>query len=252
MASSNESLQTSSISLQILDIVKKKQRARLSEIADQLDMAVSSVHAHLVTLQKHGFIVKDGNAYQLGMKLFHLGEHARARDDGFEIVRQRAHELSRELNEEVAFAVEEQLRTIIVFDETTSPTEEGYQVGRYFYMHNSASGKAILAEWARSQIESVIDEWGLPRETENTITTRDELFDEIKQTRSRGYSVNNQEALEGLKAIGMAITLSDDSVFGSLDISGPPYRLENESQIATRLEAAVDDIETELREMYQQ
>jgi DNA-binding IclR family transcriptional regulator len=112
-------------------------------------------------------------------------------------------------------------------------------------MHNSASGKAMLAEWSRERIEEVLDRWGLPKETENTIQSRAELYEELKRTRKRGYSLNNQEALEGLMAVGMAITSPDGSVLGSLDVSGPPYRL-SEEQIASELRETVTQIEREI------
>lgn len=245
MVENGRELQTTATSLQVLDVIRRREGARLSEIADALGLANSTVHAHLTTLRNYEFVVKEGNEFHLGIKLFHFGERARHRKPEYEIVRQHAYELSHRLNEEVAFAIAEHGRSVIIFDENNDPAKEGFQVGRYFYMHNSASGKAMLAAFPRERVEAVIDRWGLPKETENTIQTRADLFAELEETRERGYAVNRQEALEGLMAIGMAITNPDGSVLGSLDVSGPPYRLD-ESEIATELKRTVEAIEDEI------
>jgi DNA-binding IclR family transcriptional regulator len=247
MASAGRTLQTTVTSAEVLEVVDREDGARLSEIADALGLAESTVHAHLSTLHDLEFVVKEGHEYQLGMKLFHLGQRARHRKPEHGVVRRHAHELSLELNEEVSFAVAEHGRTVILFDETTDPATEGFQVGRYFYMHNSASGKAILAELSRERVDQIIDRWGLPRETDRTIGSREELYAELEETRERGYSVNRQEALEGLTAFGMAVHNPDGSVLGSLDVSGPPYRL-SEEEVIGPLEQTVGAIEAELAE----
>lgn len=238
-------LTTTATSLRVLDVIKRREGARMSEIASELDLANSTVHAHLTTLRNHELVVKEGNVFHLGIKLFHFGEQARHRKPEYEIVRRHAHELSNRLSEEVAFAITEHGRSVIIFDENNDPAKQGFQVGRYFHMHNSASGKAMLAEWSRERVDEVLDRWGLPQETENTIQSRAELYEELARTRERGYALNDQEALEGLMAIGMAITNPDGSVLGSLDVSGPPYRL-SEERIVPELRETVTEIEHEI------
>ena len=238
-------LTTTATSLRVLDVIKRREGARMSEIASELDLANSTVHAHLTTLRNHELVVKEGNVFHLGIKLFHFGEQARHRKPEYEIVRRHAHELSNRLNEEVAFAITEHGRSVIIFDENNDPAKQGFQVGRYFHMHNSASGKAMLAEWSRERVDEVLDRWGLPQETENTIQSRTGLYEELARTRERGYALNDQEALEGLMAIGMAITNPDGSVLGSLDVSGPPYRL-SEERIVPELRETVTEIEHEI------
>lgn len=245
MTGPGRTLQTTATSLAVLETINRNDGARMGDIATELDLAESTVHAHLSTLHDLEYIVKKGHEYQLGMKLFHLGQQARHRRPEYEAVRKHAHDLSLELREEVSFAIPEHGRAVILFDENTDPTTEGFQVGRYFYMHSSASGKAILAELPRERVDEVIDRWGLPRETERTITDRETLYAELDETAERGYSVNDQEALDGLTAFGMAVHNPDGSVLGSLDVSGPPYRL-SEDDIVGPLRRTVAAIEADL------
>lgn len=234
---------TTATSLRVVDAIDELDGARLTEIAEEVDLSTSTVYTHLNTLTDHGYITKIGDRYELGLNLFHLGEEARRRDDRYELARESALELANTMGEEVSFAVEENARSIILFDEVSTPTVEGFQVGHRFYMHNSASGKAMLAEFSDEYIDEVIERWGLPRETPNTITDRDRLFDEIEKVRSQGYAVNDQEALEGLRSVAIAVKNPDGTVFGSLDVSGPPYRLPADTELVELLQPVVFDLE---------
>jgi DNA-binding IclR family transcriptional regulator len=250
MPDTGRELNTTATSLQVVDVIERLDGARLSDIAEETGLAHSTVHAHLTTLQNHEFVVKEGNEFYLGIKLFHLGEQARHRKPAYQLARKKAHGLSHELNEEVAFAISEHGRSVIIFDENNDPTTEGFQVGHYFYMHNSASGKAMLAEFSRERVDDIVDRWGLPSQTDRTIDSRAELYDELERTHERGYSVNRQEALEGLMAIGMAVKNPDGSVLGSLDVSGPPYRL-SVDDILPQLRRTVSELEAEIAAQYE-
>lgn len=237
---------TTATSLRVVDAVDELDGARLTEIAEEVGLSTSTVYTHLETLNDHGYVKKMNDRYELGLKLFHLGEEARRRDDRYDLARESALKLANTTGEEVSFAVEENGRSVILFDEVSNPSVEGFQVGHQFYMHNSASGKAMLAEFPDEYIEDVIEKWGLPRETPNTITDRDRLFEEIETVRSQGYAVNDQEALEGLRSVAIAAKNPDGTVFGSLDVSGPPYRLPSDTELVELLRPVVSELEREL------
>ncbi|WP_436346809.1 IclR family transcriptional regulator [Natronorubrum sp. FCH18a] len=241
-----ERRKTTAISLRIVDTIEELDGATLSEIAEHMEFSTSTLYTHLNTLEECGYVTKIGDRYHLGLKLFRLGEAARYRDDRYQLAKKKAFELANTTNEEVSFAVEENGRSIILFDETNNPSMEGFQVGHYFYMHNSASGKAMLAKFDEERRNGILDRWGLPRETEKTIVNQDELHNELELVREQGYAVNDQESLEGLRSVAVAIEASDGDVFGSLDVSGPPYRLPPDEELAELLQDAVDELEAEL------
>lgn len=61
-----------------------------------------------------------------------------------------------------------------------------------------------------------------------TISDRAELFDTVEQIRSRGYSVNDQGYIEGLRSVGAPIVGPDDAAIGGLSIAGPIDRIKGE------------------------
>jgi DNA-binding IclR family transcriptional regulator len=235
MDANDSTLQTSTTSLAILDAIADHDGASLSELADQFDLAQSTIHTHLTTLYENGVIVKEGSEYYPGLKLLGLGEIAKNRKSEYQIARREAQGLAENVNEEVAFSVEEHGRAIIVFAENSDPSREGFQAGRRFYMHASAGGKAILSKFDDEHIDDVIERWGLPHLTDHTITDREALFDDIERIRERGYSISDQEALDGLTAIGVPVMYPDGQVFGSLDVSGPAYRIAEKRDTITGL-----------------
>jgi DNA-binding IclR family transcriptional regulator len=243
---SGRTLDTTETTLEVLETVMRLDGARMAEIADHLGMAESTVHSHLNTLRKHHYVTKTGDVYQLGLKLFNVGQRARYRDPRYRVAKNEAQRLAGQVNEEVNFSMAEHGRVVTLFDEVDNTAIEGIQVGEIFYMHNTASGKSILAELPKQRVEEIINYWGLPATQENTVTDREELFEELQRTRERGYAVNRQETIEGLRAIGMAILNSDGSVFGAIDISGAPYRLQDGEQLISKLSATVENIEQEI------
>ncbi|RQG90076.1 IclR family transcriptional regulator [Natrarchaeobius halalkaliphilus] len=239
---------TTKTSLAVVEAINELDGATLSELADHTGLATSTLHTHLRTLEETEYVTRIDNTYQLGLKLFYLGENARRRDSRYTLAKEKAFRLANQVSEEVNFAVEEYGRSIMLFDETPSPSDTGFQVGRYFHMHSSASGKAMLAEYSEQRVDEIIDKWGLPKYTENTITDIDELRGELETIREQGYAVNQQEELEGLHSVAMVINNPDGSVFGSLDVSGPPYRLPEDHEIAAQLQPVVEELESELED----
>lgn len=240
-----ETRKTTETSLSILEAINELNGATLSTLSDHTGFATSTIHTHLKTLNNAGYITKIGKGYELSFKLFHIGENARYRDKRYQLARQTVSNLADQVSEEVNFSVAEHNQSIVLF-EASSTREEDFQVGRYFHMHSSASGKAMLANYSNERVRSVIEECGLPKHTDQTITDTNELIKELSRVREQGYAVNQQEEISGMQAIAIAVNNPDGSVFGTLDISGPPYRLQSDDQIADQIQPFVDKLEKKL------
>lgn len=239
---------TTQTSLSIVEAINDLSGATLSELSDYTGLATSTVHTHLRTLERLEYVVESDGEYRLGLKFFHLGESSRMRDSRYRLARQTATELANVVSEEVNFSVEEYGRSVVLFNELGGTTHGEFQVGRYFDMHSSASGKAMLAEFDEARVWEFIDDRGLPEYTDNTITDPERLFTELSTIREQGYAVNRQEEVEGLRAVGMAVTEADGSVFGALDISGPSYRQPDDEEVAGQLQPFVEELETAIQE----
>lgn len=118
-----------------------------------------------------------------------------------------------------------------------------------FILHNTAVGKAILANLPRMRVEQILDTWGLPEETENTITDRETLYAELETVREQGYAINPAENFKELYGIGVAATDHADNVIGAFSVTGPEHSLsgpEKEASIADTVVEIVNEYELEL------
>ncbi|NHN48048.1 IclR family transcriptional regulator [Halostella sp. JP-L12] len=236
-------------SLEILHLIKSEEGARLSDIATQLELSKSTVHSHLNTLQSYGYITKKGEIYRLGLKFFHVGQHTRNRNDRYQLAKEKTSELAESLNHAVDFDVETNGKIMVLFHEANESTEVGLKEGDYLHLHTSSTGKAILAELPEKRVTELLDRERMPKETEYTITEPDNLREELRETSERGYAIVDQEWLEGLRAVGVAVTLPDGSPFGALSAGGPTYRLTTETietDVAPKLMETAKELEDEI------
>ena len=236
-------------SLDIVHLIESREGARLSEIARRLDLSKSTVHSHLTTLRKYGYVTKEGEIYHLSLKFFHLGQYTRNRNVRYRLAAEKTRELAEQLNHSIDFDVETNGQMLTLFHEADESAEVGLDEGDYLYVHTSSTGKAVLAELPEERIAVILDQWGMPRETDNTLTEPAELATELERIRERGFAIVNQEWLEGLRAVGVAVTLPDGRPFGGLSAGGPTYRLTDETiqtEIAPTLLRAAKELEEEV------
>ncbi len=213
---------------QLVETLIERDGAQVVELAEELDLAKSTVHQHLSTLRKDGYLVKEDGEYQVGLRFLSIGEYAQKRQEEYHLAKPMVEKITEKTDERAQFFVEEHGRAIYLY---TQSGEQGVkadrQIGERRYLHSSAGGKAILAHMDRDRIETVLDRWGLPAETEHTITSRDRLFEEVAAVRERGFSINKEESIPGLWAIGVPVVANGD-VVGAFSVSGPRHRMEND------------------------
>lgn len=224
--------------------------ARLAELSDSLDMPKSTVHSHLATLRNRGYVVQEGGVYFVGLLFLNLGTGARDRHRLYEIAKPKMERLARETNERSQLMIEEQGRGIYVYRARGSHSiQTASRIGRPRYLHTSSAGKAILAQYSDERVSRIIDQWELKSMTEQTLTTQNQLLEELETIRDQGYATNREERLEGLWAIGTAIQ-GPHGVLGALSVSGPTFRIkeqQREEDIRNQLLGIVNEIELELR-----
>jgi len=79
----------------------------------------------------------------------------------------------------------------------------------------------------RERVDQILNQHGLPQVTENTITDRQELFDELDTVREQGFAIDNEERVDGVWCIGAPIK-SEGNVLGAVSVSGPTNRMKSE------------------------
>ena len=233
----------------LVELLRELDGAGVTELAERLGVAKSTVHGHLTTLRQRGFAVKRGGGYELGLRFFEYGQYVRSR---LEIVQSgtfAVERLEEETGEMVWLLTHQNGKAIYVYGRAgDNDIDVNTILGTRTHMHCNSGGKAILAHLPESTARHVVDAHGLPRRTDRTITDPDRLFDELDRIEEQGYALNRSEDLAGIHAVGVPL-LVDGDVQGALSVAGPAHRLSRErceGPVLDRLRAATDEIDLTL------
>lgn len=99
MESRNDAPKTLSSVEKTLDIIEalwKLDGAGVTELADFLDMSKGTVHVHLSTLERSGFVISKEGQYELGLRFLNFGEYVKRSQPLHEVVEPAVEELAAE------------------------------------------------------------------------------------------------------------------------------------------------------------
>lgn len=232
---------------EILEAIHANKGATLPALANELDMAKSTIHRHLQTLLHRQYIVHDGDQYYLSLRFLEFGRQAQTRKKGYPMVEEKVKQLAEETGERVQFIVEEHGQAVYVYRESGShavQTDPG--IGKRIPIHTTSAGKAILAHLEEDYVNRIFDQYGLSALTEFTETDEEALFEEFERIRDRGYSINKQENVEGLHALGTTVQDEHGDVLGAISISGPSHRMKGklfEEELPNLLLGTANEVE---------
>lgn len=232
----NESrtIESVEVACDIIEVLRETGGATVTEIGDRVDLSLGSIYTHLATLRANNYVIQEDKQYRLSPRFVTLGEHVRNHSELYNAGTKKADEIAEETGEAVNLMTEYNGLKVILyqaFGQNAAGTE--YHVRNREepkrYLHYSASGKAMLAGFSEEKVQRIIDEHGLEQRTENTITDEDRLFDELETVSDQGFALNDEEQVNGLRAVGAAITNSEGSVIGSISLSAPKHRMRGET-----------------------
>jgi DNA-binding IclR family transcriptional regulator len=245
-------LKTIETATDIIDIIQKLNGAEINELAQELDLAQSTVYGYVNTLENQGYLTQEDELYYLGLEFLNKGGHTRTRKSEYEFVIKKVNDLVNRTAERAQFIVEENGRGYYIHTATgENAVHVDARVGKKIHLHASSAGKALLAAFSETRVRQILEQWGTPSYTQQTLTGRDDLLAELSSIRERGYSISDQESIEGLRAIGVAIHPDDDKEpVGAISLSGPAHRLKGtwfEQELPDIVRGVVNEIELDLK-----
>lgn len=219
----------------------------VTELANQLGMGKSGVHNHLTTLQKHGYVLKSGDQYRLGLKFLEIGGHTRKSMEFYQVAEPEVKSLATETGELANLLVEEQgMGVYLMRSKGDDAVDLDTYAGLRTNLHTTALGKVILAYLPEPRVEEIIEQRGLEQETPKSIGTREELYEAIDDIRERGYAIDDGERLAGLRCLAAPVKTSSGEVLGSISVSAPASRVSDEdlhNELPERVLSAANVVE---------
>lgn len=202
----------------------------LSQLAQSLQMPKSTLLNMLRTLEMFGIIRKSesNQSYHLGLELLEMGYSVRKALPIIQYAIPLMEEVQEKTNKIIYFTIPKKGK--VLYLEGIYPTKRtvSYSVtGKTLPMHCTGCGKAMLSQMTEEDVQKIIDCYGLPRLTQETITDYDTLMQTLCQDRERGYSIDRGEETPGVKCVAVAIK-GREQVLGAISISGSTMSMQDE------------------------
>lgn len=206
-------------SFTILEAVRDRESAGVTEIARAVDLSKSAVYKHLTTLTQLGYLVKEGTTYHLSLSFQGLSTQARERHP-IRSAEPAIDNLSRTTGKLANFMIYENGYGIYAYQAHTDADEPPLPAFSHVPLHATAGGKTILAYLPNGKRETVLDNRGLPTVTEKTITDRETLRSELQSVRDRRVAFDREEFATGFQCVGSPVVDSNANPIGAVSVSG--------------------------------
>jgi IclR family acetate operon transcriptional repressor len=203
----------------------------LTDVAQRVQLAPSTAHRLLATLEKMGYVYQAGELgrWYIGLQAFTVGTSFLANRD---FVAQ-SHPYMRRLMEQSG-----ETANLGILDGTEAVFIDQVQcremmrtivkLGSRVPLHASGVGKAIFAALPDDEIDAILKVKGLPRITTNTITSPETMWASIRVIRQRGWSFDDEEHALGTRCVAAPIYNEHAEVLGAISLAGPSSRLPDE------------------------
>ncbi len=216
--------------LDVLDAVGNAAGAALTqaELAQRLGLPRTTLYRLLGTLVDRGLLRRDPvrRQYGLGPRCF---EYARAAYALPDLVAASNLELRalRDMTGETSYLAGLDGPHTVVLDRCDGAHSQrsNAALGNLNPLHCTSQGKAMLSAMPSAQRDAVVRDLHLTAATPRSITDRRRLQAELRLTAQRGYAIDDEEIVLGVRCCGAPIVDRAGQVRGAISVAGPAYRL---------------------------
>ncbi|MEZ8006116.1 MAG: IclR family transcriptional regulator [Amylibacter sp.] len=226
----NESrIPTNLRTLLILEVIGRSDDAMTAtEINDEIGLPKQSVHRLVATLEKEGFLNREpgGKRYRPSRRLRLMGAgllHA----SRFHITRHQVLQtVASKVQEAVNYVVPEETgMNYLDRIETNWPFRVQLPVGTNVPFHCTASGKCFMASLSKAARYRFVLGLNLEKLTDKTFINSEELLIELEKIAKQGYAIDDEEFMDGMRAISVPVTDNTGRFVAALAFHGPSQRL---------------------------
>jgi DNA-binding IclR family transcriptional regulator len=214
--------------LQILEVVAELGGASAKEIADTTRLPLPTVYRLVRELLDSDYLVhiREERRFELGYKLHQLGVSLHQQIGVPREVRAEVSALHGQLAAAAYFAVHRGSQIAVVFtaDSPQCPRLSPLEFGFHEAAHATAFGKILLATMTPTQRALHLDPEPMPRFGPGTLTSHQELTEQLDRVADRGIAWEFGEFQDGATCAAAAVRGAGGVLIGSVAVSGPDAR----------------------------
>lgn len=199
-----------------------------AELLESAGLPKTTLYRILATLVERGLVRRDPvrKTYRLGFRYLELVRSAYLMPD---LVAAASIELRslRDLTGETAYLAILEGSAVLALERCDGAHSQrsSAQLGQSKPVYCTGQGKAILSRLGESEADAVLKSVVLEPLTPYTIVDRRRLNIELGITRARGFAIDDEEIVLGVRCVAAPIVDAAGQVRGALSVAGPAYRL---------------------------
>jgi len=216
------------------------------ELGQSIGLSKSSVHRILQTLRSRGFVKwnPDNARYSLGMRAFEVGCGILRSMEVHGAAKPYLEQLVSTLGETAFLGVVDESELVFIDKIDGRRSVRMYaDIGSRQPLYSTGSGKALLAQLDRAEIDRILSQKPPQQHTKNTITDVDTLRQELEKVRRQGYAEDNEEMEEGLYCVGAPVFGYSGRPVAAISVSVPkmgPQPVQKDRLVKAVVQAAQD------------
>lgn len=242
------SVQSLDRAFNILELLSRENRGlAVTEIGKRLELHKSTVHRLLSSLRERGYVEKDiqSGYYKLGLGFIELTSLYL---NGLELKTEASpylHQLTQVTGQTSFLAIRDDKDVVYIDKADTFDSLRKYTIiGKRMPLHATSLGKAMLSGCSDVEIDRLYPEQKLKLVTKMTLPTVDLLLTEIRKTRKRGWSIDDEENEVGTRCVGAPILDYRDKVIAAVSTAwdfhaNPEISMENQAKYVVRCAAEI-------------
>ncbi|NMN99535.1 IclR family transcriptional regulator domain-containing protein [Antrihabitans stalactiti] len=192
----------------------------LAEVATQTGLSRPAVRRILLTLQRLGYVAGSNGRWSLTPRVLSIGQHYSATHTLLEAAMPRLLKVAESTQEsaslgvldgtDVVYAARVPVRRIMSIN---------VSVGTRVPAYATSMGRALLAWGTPEQLGPVLAQAPFDKLVAGTITTVEQLQDELAKVREQGYALTSEELEQGLISVAAPVRDASGAVVGVIACS---------------------------------
>lgn len=221
--------------LNILEaIAEQPSTLTMSDLSKQLGIPKGTIFPILKTLSERSFIVLNASMrYEIGINAYIIGNSFLTRFHFLDAAEKSLASLTEACQETSHLAVLVGGNVLYLKKvNSPQPIRMVSTVGNQLPAYGTALGKSLLINYSKSSLQSLYPD-GLKPLTPHTLSTVDELYDQLVKARKTGFTEEIEESNEGIRCIAVPI-YKKDTVIAAVSVATPIFRFNKGKELVIK------------------
>ena len=201
----------------------------LSELSRKLSIPKSTTYYLVYTLVTRGYVQRTRSGhYSLGFRFADVASASTAGLNLNKLAKPYLRQLAARLNLTAILAVLGGAEAVIIGKVTWARDGDGgggAWVGRHLDLHCTAQGKALISGLPDDELDKLLTGRELAQFTKKTILSLPALKAHLAEVRAKGYSVNDEEHVLGVRAVAAPVVDSWGVVIAAVSVRGSTHQI---------------------------